>query len=126
MGTERVTGLRSAITLPAELYQLGHEVLAVDNRQSPADSALRDQGGRPTRAMKRFAELGIASFDLVAVCVGERLETAVLLVHHLHQWWQLPRILVKVTNDEQAEIVQLVGATEVIQPEQGSARRRRC
>jgi trk system potassium uptake protein TrkA len=46
----------------------------------------------------------------------------VLLVHHLHQW-QLPRILVKVTNDEQGEIVQLVGATEVIHPEQGSARK---
>jgi trk/ktr system potassium uptake protein len=58
----------------------------------------------------------------VAVCVGERLETAVLLVHHLHQW-KLPRILVKVTNDEQAEIVQLVGATEVIHPEQSSARK---
>src|SRR5262249_12931059 len=67
-------------------------------------------------------ELGIASFDLVAVCMGERLETAVLLVHHLHQW-KLPRILVKVTNDEQAEIVQLVGATEVIHPEQCSARK---
>jgi trk system potassium uptake protein TrkA len=66
--------------------------------------------------------LGIASFDLVAVCMGERLETAVLLVHHLRQW-RLPRILVKVTNAEQAEIVRLVGATEVIHPEQSSARK---
>jgi trk system potassium uptake protein TrkA len=46
----------------------------------------------------------------------------VLLVHHLHQW-KLPRILVKVANAEQAEIVQLVGATEVIDPEQDSARK---
>jgi trk system potassium uptake protein TrkA len=46
----------------------------------------------------------------------------VLLVHHLRQW-QLPRILVKVTNAEQAEIVTLVGATEVIHPEQNSARK---
>lgn len=66
--------------------------------------------------------MGIAAFDLVAVCMGERLETAVLLVYHLHQW-QLPRILVKVTNAEQAEIVKLVGATEVIHPEQSSARK---
>ena len=56
------------------------------------------------------------------VCVGERLETSVLLVHHLRQW-KLPRILVKVTNKEQVEILKLVGATEVIHPEQGSARK---
>src|SRR5262249_46808330 len=67
-------------------------------------------------------ELDIASFDLVAVCVGERLETAVLLVHFLHLL-QVPRILVNVTNEEQAEIVKLVGATEVMHPEQNSARK---
>ena len=66
--------------------------------------------------------MGIASFDIVAVCVGERLETAVLLVHHLHQL-QTPRILVKVADEEQAEIVKLVGATDIIQPERSTARK---
>ena len=66
--------------------------------------------------------MGIAGFDIVAVCVGERLETAVLLVHHLHQM-QVPQILVKVANLEQAEIVKLVGASEVIQPDQSTARK---
>ena len=80
-------------------------------------AAVADVSDRPV-----LGELGIASFDIVAVCVGERLETAVLLVHHLRRL-QVPRILVKVANDEQAEIVKLVGATEVIHPEQSTARK---
>ena len=45
-----------------------------------------------------------------------------LLVHHLHLL-QTPQILVKVANAEQAEIVKLVGASDVIQPEQSTARK---
>ena len=108
-----------------ELHQLGHEVLAVDSEQDTVQeilphvtkAAVADVSDRPA-----LEELGIADFDIVAVCVGERLETAVLLVHHLHQL-QVPRILVKVVNAEQAEIVKLVGATEVIQPEQSADRK---
>jgi len=108
-----------------ELHQLGHEVLAVDSDQekvqrilpSVTKAAVADVSDRPT-----LEELEIESFDIVAVCVGERLETAVLLVHHLHRL-QTPRILVKVANQEQAEIVKLVGATEVIHPEQSTARK---
>jgi trk system potassium uptake protein len=108
-----------------ELHRLGHEVLAVDSEQDTVQeilphvskAAVADVSDRPA-----LEELRIADFDIVAVCVGERLETAVLLVHHLHQL-QVPRILVKVVNAEQAEIVKLVGATEVIQPEQSAARK---
>jgi trk system potassium uptake protein len=108
-----------------ELHQLGHEVLAVDSDQdrvqqilpSVTKAAVADVSDGPA-----LQELGIAAFDIVAVCVGERLETAVLLVHHLHQM-QTPQILVKVANQEQAEIVKLVGATEVIQPDQSTARK---
>jgi trk system potassium uptake protein TrkA len=111
--------------LACELYQLGHEVLAVDSNQDKVQQILpyvTKAAVADASDQAALQELGIASFDLVAVCMGERLETAVLLVHHLRQW-QLPRILVKVTNEEQAEIVKLVGATEVIDPEQNSARK---
>jgi trk system potassium uptake protein TrkA len=76
----------------------------------------------PWQRPAALQELDITSFDLVAVCMGGRLKTAVLRVHYLHQL-QVPRILVKGANEEQAEIVQLVGATEVIHPEQISARK---
>jgi len=111
--------------LACELYQLGHEVLAVDSNQDKVQQILpyvTKAAVADASDQAALQELDIASFDLAAVCMGERLETAVLLVHHLHQW-KLPRILVKVTNEEQGEIVKLVGATEVIHPEQGSARK---
>src|SRR5262249_5081087 len=109
--------------LACELYQLGHEVLAVDSDQDKVQqilpyvtkAAVADASDRAA-----LQELDIASFDLVAVCVGERLETAVLLVHFLHLL-QVPRILVKVKNEEQGEIVKLVGATEGMHPGQNSA-----
>jgi trk system potassium uptake protein TrkA len=106
-----------------ELHRLGHEVLAVDSDQDRVQqilphvtkAAVADVTDRPA-----LDELGIASFDIATVCVGQRLETAVLLVHHLRRL-ELPRILVKVANDEQAEIMTLMGATEVVQPDQNAA-----
>ncbi len=111
--------------LASELHRLGHEVLAVDSDQDKVQHILPNVTKAAVADVSDRAaleELGIASFDIVAVCVGERLETAVLLVHHLHQL-QAPRILVKVANEEQGEIVKLVGATDVIHPEQSTARK---
>jgi trk system potassium uptake protein TrkA len=111
--------------LACELYQLGHEVLAVDNDQDKVQqivakvtkAAVTDVGDRSA-----LEELAIASFDLVAVCLPERLETTVLLVHYLHQS-QTTQILVKVANPDQAAIVRLVGATDVILPDKATARK---
>jgi trk system potassium uptake protein TrkA len=108
-----------------ELYQLGHEVLAVDNDQDKVQqilakvtkAAVTDVGDRSA-----LDELAIASFDIVAVCLPERLETTVLLVHYLRQR-ETSQILVKVANLDQAAIVKLVGATDVILPDHSTARK---
>lgn len=108
-----------------ELHDLGHEVLAVDADQEKVQqilphvtkAAMADVSDRAA-----LEELQIAAFDIVTVCVGERLETAVLLVHHLRQL-RTPKIVVKVANQEQGDIVKLVGASEVIHPEQSTARK---
>ncbi|MFZ5573215.1 MAG: potassium channel family protein [Thermodesulfobacteriota bacterium] len=109
-----------------ELYKLGHEVLAVDSNEDKVQqilvnatkAAVADVGDRSA-----LEELGIAGFDIVAVCLPEKLETTVLLVHYLHQVYNAPQILVKVANQEQAAIVKLVGADEVILPDQSAARK---
>jgi trk system potassium uptake protein TrkA len=106
-----------------ELNRLGHEVLAVDSNQSKVQQILPNVTKAAVADVRDHAaleELGIAGFDIVAVCLPEQLETAVLLVHYLHQI-QTPQILVKVSNAEQAEIVKLVGATKVIQPDLSTA-----
>jgi trk system potassium uptake protein len=106
-----------------ELNRLGHEVLAVDTNQEKVQRILPDVTKAAVADVadhSAMEELGIAGFDIVAVCLPERLETTVLLVHHLQQI-QTHQILVKVANAEQAEIVKLVGATEVILPDRRTA-----
>jgi trk system potassium uptake protein len=108
-----------------ELNRLGHEVLAVDSDQNKVQQILPNVAKAAVtdvRDRSALEELGIPDFDIVAVCLPERLETTVLLVHYLHQV-QIPQILVKVANSEQAAIVRLVGATEVIQPDLSTARK---
>ncbi|MEW6077905.1 MAG: TrkA family potassium uptake protein [Thermodesulfobacteriota bacterium] len=106
-----------------ELYRLGHEVLAVDSNQDKVQRILPDVTKSAVADVADHSvleELGIAGFDIVAVCLPERLETTVLLVHHL-QNMRTPQIMVKVANEEQAAIVRLVGATEVILPDRHAA-----
>lgn len=89
-----------------ELHALGHEVLAVDSDQDRVQQILSHVSkAAVTDVSDRQAleELGIGSFDIVAICVGARFETAVLLVHYLHQL-RTSRIIVKVTDEEQSEI----------------------
>lgn len=108
-----------------ELNQLGHEVLAVDSDQNKVQQILPNvtkAAVADVRDHSALEELGIVGFHIVAVCLPEELETTVLLVHHLHQL-NMPQILVKVANAEQAAIVKLVGATEVIQPDLSMARK---
>jgi trk system potassium uptake protein TrkA len=107
----------------SELNQLGHEVLAVDSDQDKVQQILPNVTKAAVADVGDHAameELGISGFDIVAVCLPERLETTVLLVHYLNQLL-MPQILVKVANAEQAAIVKLVGATEVILPDQNMA-----
>lgn len=106
-----------------ELHRLRHEVLAVDSDQDRVQQILPHvTKAAVADVTDRVAldELGIASFDIATVCVGQRLETAVSLVHHLRRL-ESPRILVKIANDEQAEIMTRMGATEVVQPDQNAA-----
>lgn len=107
------------------LHQLGHEVLAIDSDQDKVQQILPDvTKAAVANVLDRPAmeELGVSGFDIVVVCLPERLETTVLLVHHLKQIQTL-QIIVKVANAEQAAIVKLVGATEIIQPDLSTARK---
>ena len=86
------------------LHQLGHEVLAIDSDQNKVQQILPDvTKAAVANVLDRPAmeELGVSSFDIVVVCLPERLETTVLLVHHLKQIQTL-QIIVKVANAEQA------------------------
>ncbi len=105
--------------LACTLHELGDEVMAVDRNEDRVQEIMRyvnkaliaDVADR--EALK---DLGIRSMEVVAVDVGERFETSVLLTHYLRELG-IPRVLVKAANADQAKILTLIGASDVVQPE---------
>lgn len=112
-------------SLASWLADLDNEVLAVDKlgervqkiRDRVAKAVVADAADRES-----LNEIGIRGVDCAMVSVGRRLETSVLLTHHLRDFG-VPRILVKVTDEEQGNILKLVGATAVVQPDRDIAAR---
>ncbi len=105
--------------LAGALHELGDDVMAVDRNENRVQEIMRyvnkaivaDVADR--EALK---DLGIRSMEVVAVDVGERFETSVLLTHYLRELG-IPRVLVKAANADQAKILTLIGASDVVQPE---------
>jgi trk system potassium uptake protein TrkA len=111
--------------LASWLTTLGNEVLAVD-RSPELVQKIMDKVSKAVVAdvtdRESLAELGIGEMDCALISVGRRLETNVLLTHHLAAIG-VPRILVRVADEEQAKILKLVGATDVVQPDRDIAAR---
>lgn len=107
------------------LSALGNEVLAVD-RDSELVQRIQGEVGKAVVAnitdRTTLEELGIGDMDVALMATGRRLETLVMLTHYLTELG-VPRILVKVTSEEQEKIVRLIGATDVVQPDRESAAR---
>jgi len=102
------------------LHELGDEVMAVDRDELRVQEIMRHVGKAVVADVadrEALKDLGIRGMDVVAVDVGARFETSVLLTHYLRELG-IPRVLVKAANADQAKILTLIGASEVVQPEQ--------
>jgi trk system potassium uptake protein TrkA len=102
------------------LNELGDEVMAVDRDEGRVQEIMRYVGKAVVADVadrEALKDLGIRGMDVVAVDVGERFETSVLLTHYLRELG-IPRVLVKAANADQAKILTLIGASDVVQPEQ--------
>ena len=102
------------------LTDLGDEVMAVDRDEVKVQEIMRHVGKAVVADVadrEALKDLGIRGMDVVAVDVGERFETSVLLTHYLRELG-IPRVLVKAANADQAKILTLIGASHVVQPEQ--------
>lgn len=107
------------------LDALGNEVIAVDKSNAPVQRIM----GNVSKAIvadvsdrETLEEIGIRDVDVALVAVGRRLETSVLLAHWLREAG-VPRIVVKVVDQEQGDILRLVGATLIVQPDRDIAAR---
>ena len=102
------------------LTDLGDEVMAVDRDEVKVQEIMRHVGKAVVADVadrEALKDLGIRGMDVVAVDVGDRFETSVLLTHYLRELG-IPRVLVKAANADQAKILTLIGASDVVQPEQ--------
>lgn len=109
--------------LAQRLYELGHEVVAVDSKPELVDRL----GPRVTRALVGDAtrrvvleEAGAAQADAAAISTGDNLAASVLALLALRDLG-VRQTFVKVVSEEHARIVTALQAEESVFPERESA-----
>ena len=118
-----VIGLgRFGSNLATSLSELGHEVLAIDNDERAvlqiADSVTHAVQADGTDEAT-LVELGIAEYDLAFVAFGD-IEGSILMTTLLKQLG-LKRVHAKARNSLHREILERVGADQVVFPEREMA-----
>lgn len=110
-------------TLAARLYELGHDVVAIDTRPEVVDA----MGPRVSRALvgdatKRevLREAGAGEADAAAISTGDDIAASTLALLALHDLG-VKQIFVKVISEEHARIADALRAEESVFPERESA-----
>ncbi len=108
-----------------ELFSIGVRILIIDKSKerigaykSMASSAYIIDVTSPDALKKIVPE----HIDTAVVDVGNNLESSVLVVNNLRKM-NVGRIVVRAETDDQAEILKIVGATQVVFPHQEAAKR---
>ena len=119
-----VIGLgRFGAEMATKLYECGEEVLAIDTDENLIDKI----ANRVTRAVAADArdpdvlrKLGVEGFDRAVVAVGSDLAASALITMNL-KVLGVPYILCKAHDDTYREILERLGANQVIIPEREMA-----
>jgi trk system potassium uptake protein len=102
------------------LRNMGHEVLGIDTDpqlvQEYANDLTKVVEADSTDALT-LKQLGVADFEAAVVAIGTDIEASVLTVLALADLG-LTNIWAKATNDKHARILERIGATHVVFPEQ--------
>lgn len=115
-----VAGLgRFGISVATTLYQLGHEVLALDADEKAVQSLV----GKVTYAVQTdvtdeesLRQLGVSNFDTAVVGIGSDIQNSVMTTVLLKSLG-LKDIICRAQNETHGNALQKVGATRVIFPE---------
>ncbi len=124
--TVLVVGLgRFGSALALEMEALGHEVLAIDERESK----VQRYAGQVTHAVVADAtdvevlrSLGVPSLAHAVVAIGEDIEASILCTGALTEL-KVPDVWSKANTESHARILKLVGSHHVIFPERDMGRR---
>ncbi|MDA1127631.1 MAG: TrkA family potassium uptake protein [Chloroflexi bacterium] len=122
-----VIGLgRFGSTISQELFQSGHDVLAID----VDESKVQDQLGKATYSVRADAtnesilkELDVAHYDVCIVSLGSENIQASILVTVLLKDLGVPFIIARAANELHGLTLERIGVDRVVYPEFESARR---
>ena len=108
-------------SIACELYQIGHDVLALDQNEQVIQSLM----GHVTYAVTGDAtsaelleELGITHFDTAVVAIGTDMQSSIMATVLLKQQFQVPKVVARANNDLHGRTLTAVGADRVVYPEQ--------
>jgi trk system potassium uptake protein TrkA len=117
---------RFGATVAKELYQSGHDVLAID----VDETKIQDMLGQVTYAVRADAtnesvlrELGVSDFDVAIVALGNENIQASILITVLLKSMGIPFIIARAANELHGNTLERIGADKVVYPEMESARR---
>ncbi|MBW1982489.1 MAG: TrkA family potassium uptake protein [Deltaproteobacteria bacterium] len=124
MGQFAIIGIGNfGFYLGRQLYVKGHEVIALDISKGQiqkvkdfvTQAIVADATDRET-----LESLGLRDVDAAVVCIGTRMQAAILATLHLKELG-VRRILAKATSEEQGRILRKIGADEILFPERDLA-----
>jgi len=123
MGKFAVIGIgRFGSHLATKLYELGHDVLAVDS-QGELLQAIRDRVSQvaeiDARDKAQLRALGLKDFDTVIISVGEHLEASTLAALYCKEL-EL-HVVARAVNADHGKILEALGVDEVVYPERDMA-----
>ena len=115
-----VIGLgRFGKSVATQLYTMGNEVMAIDNRQSEAsfmDGKVSSAITADATKYEVLYSLGVQNFDCVVICIGDDLESSLLVVEACKEL-KVGYIIAKAKSDQHAKILSSLGVDLVISPE---------
>lgn len=123
MGRFAVIGVgRFGFHLATRLYELGHDVLAVDSRGDLLH-ALRDKVSQvaevDARDKAQLRALGLKDFDTVVISVGEHLEASTLAALYCKELDL--KVVARAVNADHGKILEALGVDEIVYPERDMA-----
>lgn len=114
---------RFGSALATSLYELGHDVLAVDKNEE----LIQAISGRVTHAVSADANdedilksLGIRNFDAVIVAIASDMQSSILITVLLREIG-VKHIVAKAQSEIHAKILEKVGADKIVFPEKDTA-----
>ena len=107
------------------LFQLGHDVLAIDNDQS----RIQDLIGRVTYSVAGdvtdevlMRDLGVENFDVAIVAIGRNVESSIMAAVLLRSF-NIPMVVARARNRLHAETLQRIGCQRIVNAEEEAGMR---